>query len=131
MQDPAQIKRRNIDYMCPILDWVKPENITACEEAGLKMWMYTSLEPWKEFLNLRVDNLLWEPRLLFWQMAQMKLTGFLYWYALCHRSRSDSAPVWACERGCALLFAGTSTPGKGTRTRAATRRATSRWTSRP
>ena len=117
--------------MCPILDWVKPQNITACEEAGLKMWMYTSLEPWKQFLNLRVDNMLWEPRLLFWQMAQMKLTGFLYWYALCHRSRSDSAPVWACERGCALLFAGTSTPGKATRTRAATRRATSRWTSRP
>ena len=85
MQDPAQIKRRNIDYMCPILDWVKPENITACEEAGLKMWMYTSLEPWKQFLNLRVDNMLWEPRLLFWQMAQMKLTGFLYWYALCER----------------------------------------------
>ena len=38
VQDPVQIKRRNIDYMCPILDWVKPENITACEEAGLKMW---------------------------------------------------------------------------------------------
>ena len=48
VQDPAQIKARNIDYMCPVLDWIKPENVTACEEAGLKMWMYTSLEPWKK-----------------------------------------------------------------------------------
>ena len=24
VQDPVQIRRRNIDYMAPILDWVKP-----------------------------------------------------------------------------------------------------------
>ena len=39
VQDPVQIKRRNIDLMCPILDWIKPDNVTACEEAGLNMWM--------------------------------------------------------------------------------------------
>ena len=77
VQDPAQIKKRNIDYMCPILDWVKPPNMTACEAEGLKMWMYTSLEPWGNFSNFRIDNMLHEPRLLFWQMAQLRLTGFL------------------------------------------------------
>lgn len=39
VQDPAQIKRRNVDYMCPILDWVQPDNMTACEQAGLDMWL--------------------------------------------------------------------------------------------
>lgn len=77
VQDPVQIKRRNIDFMTPVLDWVKPANISACEEAGLKMWMYTSLEPWSTYCNLRFDNELHEPRLLFWQVAQLRLTGFL------------------------------------------------------
>lgn len=63
VQDPMQIKRRNVDYMCPILDWVKPANITACEDAGLKMWMYTSLEPWKNFLNFRVRRRRRRPRI--------------------------------------------------------------------
>ena len=36
-------------------------------------------EPWKKFCNFRLDNPLFEARLLFWQVAQMKLTGFLYW----------------------------------------------------
>eukprot|EP01043_Picozoa_sp_COSAG02_P082184 COSAG02_NODE_20466_length_830_cov_1.406293_2_plen_111_part_01 len=65
--------------MCPILDWINPENISACEDDGLKMWMYTSLEPWKQYCNFRLDNLLHESRLLFWQIAQLRLTGFLYW----------------------------------------------------
>ena len=90
VQDPTQIKKRNIDYMCPVLDWVrrntdvsccflrchlyvkmislprqardkhmyvsrnvegrgvfslqvKPLNMSACEAAGLKMWMYVHL----------------------------------------------------------------------------------------
>jgi len=79
VQDPTQIKRRHVDYMCPILDWVQPANVTACEAAGLQMWMYTSLEPWGTFCNLRLDNPLHEPRLLFWQTAQLRLSGFLYW----------------------------------------------------
>jgi hypothetical protein len=82
IQDPVQIKRRNIDFMCPILDWVQPENITACEEAGLQMWMYTSLEPWAKYNNVLFHNALFEPRLLFWQVFQLGLTGFLY-YDLC------------------------------------------------
>jgi hypothetical protein len=36
---------------------------------------YTSLEPWKSYCNFRFDNDLYEPRLLFWQMSQMQLTG--------------------------------------------------------
>lgn len=67
--------------MCPILDWTRPNNITACEEAGLKMWMYTSLEPHANYCNFRIDNGLWQARLLFWQVAQLRLSGFLY-YAL-------------------------------------------------
>eukprot|EP00037_Helgoeca_nana_P030604 m.379325 g.379325 ORF g.379325 m.379325 type:complete len:141 (-) comp28230_c0_seq6:5144-5566(-) len=39
VQDPDQIQRRNVDYMCPILDWVQPDNMTACEQAGHPMWM--------------------------------------------------------------------------------------------
>ena len=68
--------------MCPILDWVKPDNMTACEEAGLQMWMYTSLEPWAKYNNVLFHNALFEPRLLFWQVYQLGLTGFLY-YDLC------------------------------------------------
>ena len=26
VQDPTQTKRRNIDYMCPVLDWVRREH---------------------------------------------------------------------------------------------------------
>lgn len=36
-----------------------------------------------------MDNLLWEARLLFWQMAQMKLTGFLYWNLNAWHARTD------------------------------------------
>ena len=25
-----------------ILDWVQPDNVSACEEAGLEMWMYVT-----------------------------------------------------------------------------------------
>ena len=78
-QDPAAIRKLHIDYMCPILDWVRPENITSCEAAGLPMWMYTSLEPAGRYCNLRLDNLLFEARLLFWQIAQLRFAGFLYW----------------------------------------------------
>ena len=79
VQDPVQIKKRNIDLMCPILDWVQPANVTACEAAGLEMWMYTSLEPWQNFTNMLFHNALYEPRLLFWQVFQLRLSGFLYW----------------------------------------------------
>ena len=68
--------------MCPILDWVKPTNVTACEDAGLEMWMYTSLEPWQNYTNVLFHNALYQPRLLFWQVFQLRLTGFLY-YDLC------------------------------------------------
>jgi hypothetical protein len=77
VQDPAQIRRRNIDFMTPILDWIRPDNFTACVASGLPMWFYTSLEPYGTFCNLRVDNLLHEGRLLFWQAAQIGATGFL------------------------------------------------------
>ena len=43
------------------------------------MWMYTSLEPWHPFLNFRMDNDLWQPRLLLWQSAQLRMSGLLYW----------------------------------------------------
>ena len=46
------------------------------------MWMYTSVEPWKNFTNILFHNALYEPRLLFWQVFQLRLTGFLY-YDLC------------------------------------------------
>lgn len=62
--------------MCPILDWVQPSNMTECEDSGLEMWMYTSLEPFGKYANLRLDNNLFEPRLLFWQVAQLRLTGY-------------------------------------------------------
>ena len=92
VQDPAQIKRRNIDYMCPILDWVKPGNISYCEDEGLPMWMYVSLEPAGRFNNFRLDNPLHEPRLLFWQIAQLRLTGFLYWDLNAWEGRTHPAP---------------------------------------
>ena len=55
---------------------------SACEQAGLQMWMYTSLEPWGNFTNILFHNPLYEPRLLFWQVFQLRLTGYLY-YDLC------------------------------------------------
>ena len=78
-QDPARIKALNIDWMCPILDWIKPDNITACENAALPMWLYTSLEPHAQYNNFRIDNLLWQSRFLFWQVAQLRFSGFLYY----------------------------------------------------
>eukprot|EP01049_Picozoa_sp_SAG25_P002042 SAG25_NODE_101_length_15508_cov_11.653384_7_plen_633_part_00 len=57
VQDPVQIMRRNIDYMTPILDWVKPSNMSACEAAGYKMWMYTSLEPWSNYSTTSATQL--------------------------------------------------------------------------
>ncbi len=65
--------------MCPIENWVVPSDIAACRKAGLKMWMYISLQPWHPYVNFRLDNLLYEPRFLFWQSAQLGLTGVLYW----------------------------------------------------
>ena len=79
VQDAARIKALNVDLMCPILDWLKPDNVSDCVDKGLEMWMYTSLEPRQPFLNFRLDNSLWQSRLLFWQSAQLRMTGFLYW----------------------------------------------------
>ena len=45
----------------------------------------------KKFCNFRLDNELHESRLLFWQMAQLKLTGFLYWNLNAWEGHTDPA----------------------------------------
>ena len=77
-QVPAIIKELSIDYPCPIMSWLKLEDVRACQAAQIKMWSYLSLEPYQPLLNWRLDNRLYEPRLVFWQVAQLRLYGFLY-----------------------------------------------------
>ena len=52
-----------------------------------------SLEPHAQYNNFRIDNLLWQSRFLFWQVAQLRFSGFLYYArrTFAERSRTLNA----------------------------------------
>ena len=58
------------------------------------------------YCNLRLDNELHEARLLFWQVAQLRLTGFLYWdlnyWGQVHAPPGGVMPSYAPIDGAAL-----------------------------
>ena len=65
--------------MCPVLDWVVPDNFTSCVQKDLKMWFYTSCQPYLPWPNVRLDNPLLDARLLFWYAKSLRADGYLYW----------------------------------------------------
>ena len=38
-QSAAKIGAWHVDQMCPVLDWVVPDNFTACVGDNLDMWL--------------------------------------------------------------------------------------------
>lgn len=78
-QDPADFRRTNTDWLCPITSWLDAAKVARCRAAGFKVWTYTSLEPDPPYANWRFDNPLVEARALFWQCRQQEVDGFLYW----------------------------------------------------
>ena len=65
---PDVIRRLNIDIPTPIMDQASSmiANISECVRDGMEVWTYVSPEPYGDFLNWRIDNALFEPRLIFW-----------------------------------------------------------------
>mgnify|MGYP007061244566 CR=1 FL=1 len=55
---------------------VVPSNISACERAGKRMWMHIDAGPVQPYTNIRLDDLLLDARVLFWQVFQLNLTGY-------------------------------------------------------
>jgi hypothetical protein len=78
--EPDAIRNLHVDIPCPIMDAAAAlmPNISRCVHAGIQVWTYVSPEPYGEWLNWRIDNELFEPRLIFWQTSMMLLSGFLY-----------------------------------------------------
>ena len=78
-QNISKIKAWHLDHFCPILDWIVASDFSACVDAGLKMWFYTSCEPTAPYPNLRLDNPLLDARILFWYASGIRASGYLYW----------------------------------------------------
>jgi hypothetical protein len=74
------IRGLNIDIPTPIMDQASSmiANLSECVRDGVEVWTYVSPEPYGDFLNWRIDNPLFEPRLIFWQTSMLRLSGFLY-----------------------------------------------------
>lgn len=77
---PDAIRGLNIDIPTPIMDQASSmiANLSDCVRGGAEVWTYVSPEPYGDFLNWRIDNPLFEPRLIFWQTSMLRLSGFLY-----------------------------------------------------
>ncbi len=49
------------------------------QEEGKEVWHYVCWEPAKPYVNLYIDEVGLDHRILFWQQHQAGVTGFLYW----------------------------------------------------
>ena len=78
--EPAAIRNLRVDLPCPIFSVAAAfmSNVSRCVQAGIEVWTYVTPSPWGAWLNWRIDNELFEPRLIFWQTSMMQLSGFLY-----------------------------------------------------
>jgi hypothetical protein len=92
-QTNADLRKLNIDWLCPITYWLKPDMVARCRQEGFKMWTYVSLEPYLPYPNVRFDCPLIESRLLFWQVCREQLDGFLYWGLNAWRSEGNDRPI--------------------------------------
>jgi len=91
-QRPAELRKLNVDWLCPITYWLKREDVARCRRAGFKIWTYVSLEPYVPYANVRIDCPLIEPRVLMWQMVREQMDGFLYWAFNAWRSPTNNSP---------------------------------------
>jgi hypothetical protein len=92
-QKPEELRKLNVDWLCPITYWLKREDVARCRRAGFKIWTYVSLEPYVPYANVRLDCPLIESRVLFWQMRREELDGFLYWAFNAWRSEGNDRPI--------------------------------------
>ncbi len=88
-QDQIDFMDDLIDCHCPKLALWEHEGITsnppfaermdAIMEKGETVWTYVCNYPLAPYLNVKVDDEGIESRVLFWQMYQRDIDGFLYW----------------------------------------------------
>ena len=92
-QRPEELRKLNVDWLCPITYWLKRDDVARCRRAGFKIWTYVSLEPYVPYTNVRLDCPLIESRVLMWQMVREELDGFLYWAFNAWRSEGNDRPI--------------------------------------
>jgi len=92
-QEPATLRKLNVDWLCPITNWLNAEKVARCRRAGFKIWTYVSLEPDPPYANFRIDCPLIEPRVLMWQAYRQQVDGFLYWGFNAWRNEPNDRPV--------------------------------------
>jgi hypothetical protein len=78
-QDSQTLRDLQIDWLCPITDWLDFGKVERCRAEGFKVWSYCSLQPYPPFPNWRLDCPLVEARVMWWQAYHENLDGFLYW----------------------------------------------------
>jgi hypothetical protein len=92
-QTPADLRKLHVDWLCPLTSWLKADPAARCRQAGFKTWAYISLEPDPPYAKVRLDCPLIESRVLFWQMYQQQVDGFLYWAFNAWCSEGNDDPI--------------------------------------
>lgn len=78
--DPNSLRHIGVTAIVPQTNYLPPaQNITAVQRAGLEVWTYISLQPYKPLASWRLDNPLVDVRGLFWQIFKLGFDGILYW----------------------------------------------------
>ena len=72
----------NVDIWCPITVQWNPEFYHKRQQVGEEVWWYTSNCPRPPFANILVDEDAIDHRMLFWQMWQQGVEGYLFWRTL-------------------------------------------------
>ncbi len=70
------------------------DRMTAMQEKGETVWTYVCNYPLAPYLNVKVDDEGLGSRVLFWQMYQRNIEGFLYWNS-CYYSRLPNNDPWS------------------------------------
>jgi len=77
--DPKAMRDINVDWNCPLTPRYNYEQAEKCRKEGLQTWAYTCCGPREPFANILGDDPLIESRILWWQMYQQQVDGFLFW----------------------------------------------------
>lgn len=77
--DPAKMRSINVDWNCPLTPRYDYAQAEKCRKAGLQVWTYTCCGPREPYANILGDDPLIEARVLWWQMYQQQVDGFLFW----------------------------------------------------
>lgn len=69
-----------VDIHVPHSDCVEPVYLQQRQEAGDEIWCYVCISAQRPYLNVwGIDYPALDHRLLYWQLFQQQVTGFLYW----------------------------------------------------